>query len=267
MLEHITPVILTYNEAPNIGRVLEKLSWAKDIVVVDSFSSDNTLEIIRRFRQARVFQRDFDGHAAQWNFALQETGVNTEWVLALDADYIPTDEFIEELRGLNPGAAAGFRARFAYCVFGRRLRGSIYPPVTVLYRRMQASYSQDGHTQRVSVAGSVMDLKGTLMHDDRKPLGRWLRSQQRYMRLEAEKISEAAWRDIGWADRLRKMRLPAPFVMLFYCMFIKGALLDGLPGIYYALQRMTAEAVLSLYLIKKDLEAVKRKTGYGKDVQ
>src|SRR5436853_1091677 len=97
MLDSITPLILTFNEAPNIGRTLERLRWARDIVVVDSFSDDETLEIVSSFSQARVFQRPFDNFAAQWNFALKETGIATEWVLGLDADFVLTQESIEEL--------------------------------------------------------------------------------------------------------------------------------------------------------------------------
>src|SRR5436853_2457479 len=84
MLDSITPLILTYNEAANIGRTLEQLRWARDIVVVDSFSDDETVEIAGSFPHVRVFQRKFDNHGAQWNFGLSETGIATEWVLALD---------------------------------------------------------------------------------------------------------------------------------------------------------------------------------------
>src|SRR2546421_3860457 len=104
ILEQVTPLILTYNEAPNIARTLEQLQWARDIVVVDSFSEDNTVEIVSRFPQARVFQRKFDTHGNQWNFGLKETGICSEWVLALDADYLLTPELVEELKALKPEA-------------------------------------------------------------------------------------------------------------------------------------------------------------------
>src|SRR6476619_2943691 len=94
MLTEITPLILTYNEAPNIGRTLEQLRWARDIVVVDSFSDDETLEIVSGFPQARVVQRKFDTFAAQCNFGLTEAGIATEWVLSLDADYELTPELV-----------------------------------------------------------------------------------------------------------------------------------------------------------------------------
>src|SRR5919106_2423683 len=102
MLDQITPLILTYNEAPNIGRTLENLSWAQDIVVVDSFSDDETLEIAASFPNVRCVQRVFDCHRNQWEFGLRETGIKTPWVLALDADYILTTDLTDELQKLEP---------------------------------------------------------------------------------------------------------------------------------------------------------------------
>src|ERR1041385_5428362 len=152
MLDQITPLILTYNEAPNIARVLATLSWAADIVVVDSFSDDETVAIAKSFANVRVLQRVFDNHRNQWEFGLKETGISTPWVLALDADYVVTNDLVAELENLQPDPrTTGYRASFIYCINGKRLRSGIYPPVTVLYRREAASYIQDGHTQRVSL--------------------------------------------------------------------------------------------------------------------
>jgi glycosyltransferase involved in cell wall biosynthesis len=86
MLEQITPLILTYNEAPNIDRTLEKLTWAKTIIVIDSYSTDQTLEILSDYPQIEVFKRKFDSFAGQCNYGLEK--VKSEWVLSLDADYI-----------------------------------------------------------------------------------------------------------------------------------------------------------------------------------
>jgi glycosyltransferase involved in cell wall biosynthesis len=254
MLQQITPLILTYNESPNVGRMLERLQWAREIVVLDSFSEDDTLEVASRHPQVRVFQRRFDTHQGQWNFGLKETGISSEWVLALDADYLLTDELVEELKALEPAEQIrAYRARFVYCVNGRPLNGSAYPPVSVLYRRARAAYVQDGHTQRVVVPGEVKDLKYPILHDDRKPLSRWVQSQNRYMKLESEKIRNTPFSRLGMADRVRKMRVLAPFAMLFYCLLIKGVILDGKVGIYYAFQRMFSELLLSLCLIECDL--------------
>src|SRR5882672_11322387 len=256
MMDNITPLILTFNEAPNIGRTLEQLRWARDIVVVDSFSNDETVEIAHSFPRVRVFQRKFDKHEAQWNFGLSETGIATGWVLALDADYVLSPEFVDELRMLQPSSkTTGYQARFTYCIAGRRLRSGVYPPVTVLYRKAGAAYSQDGHTHRLLLTGDVEAMSARILHDDRKPLSRWFESQQRYMALEAQKLIASNANDLSSSDRIRQMRVIAPLAVLFYCLIVRGGVLDGWAGFYYAFQRMLAELLLSLYLIEHDFNA------------
>jgi glycosyltransferase involved in cell wall biosynthesis len=254
VLEKITPLILTYNEAPNIGRVLEQLRWAHDIVVVDSFSSDDTLAIISSFPNARVYRREFDTHENQWNFGLKQTGIESEWVLGLDADYILTPELVDELRTLEPASRVqGYRAAFSYCINGRQLRSGIYPPVTVLFRRRAANYTQDGHTHKLVLEGLVEDFRSRILHDDRKPLSRWLEAQSRYTRLEALKLHNTHPSELGWTDRIRRWRIVAPPAMLFYCLVVRLGILDGWAGFYYAFQRALAELMLSLYLLENDL--------------
>jgi glycosyltransferase involved in cell wall biosynthesis len=246
MLDQITPLLLTYNEAPNIARSLGALSWAQDIVVVDSFSDDNTVEIAKSFPRVRVFQRTFDCHRNQWDFGLKETSISTPWVLALDADYVVSDELVAELAGLTPDAqVAGYRANFVYCIKGRKLRSGIYPPVTVLYRREAATYVQDGHTQRVELEGAIADLRAPIFHDDRKSLKRWFSSQKRYTALEAQKLQAIDPAELALVDKLRRWRFVVPPVMLVYCLIVRGGILDGWAGFYYAFQRAMAEAMLS----------------------
>ena len=246
MLDQITPLILTYNEAPNIARSLGALSWARDIVVVDSFSDDKTTEIAKSFPRVRVFQRAFDCHRNQWEFGLRDTAIATPWVLALDADYVLSDELVAELKNLRPKAeTAGYRVNFVYCIKGKRLRSGIYPPVTILYRRANATYVQDGHTQRIALDGVIEDLRAPVFHDDRKSLKRWFNSQSKYTELEAQKLRAADPAELGFADRLRRWRIIVPPVMLIYCLIVRGGILDGWAGFYYAFQRAMAEAMLS----------------------
>ncbi|MGH9967611.1 MAG: glycosyltransferase family 2 protein [Pyrinomonadaceae bacterium] len=254
MLNQITPLILTYNEAPNIGRTLEQLRWARDVVVVDSFSDDETLELVSQFRQVRVFEREFDNFASQCNFGLAETGISTEWVLNLDADYLLTSELVDELTTLSsPSDVMGFRARFIYCIHGRRLRSGIYPPVTVLFRKTKAFFREDGHAHRVVIDGKVENLRSAILHDDRKSLSYWFQAQSLYTKLEANKLLNCDTAALSWTDRIRRWCVVAPVAMLFYCLVIRGGILDGRAGLYYAFQRTLAELMLSLYLIDHDL--------------
>ena len=171
MHESITPILLTFNEERNIGRILSMLSWARDIVVVDSGSSDGTVDILNSFDNVRVYTRKFDNHSSQWQFALKQTGIETDWVLALDADYLLTPDLVDELKNLVPeNHINGYSVSFAYCINGKPVRGSLYPPVSVLYKRQSAEYMQQGHTQRIRIDGKISDLKSLIYHDDRKTL-------------------------------------------------------------------------------------------------
>lgn len=254
MLEQITPVILTFNEEANIGRTLDRLQWARDIVVVDSFSTDATISIVSRHGQARLFQRVFDCHAQQWNFAISATAIATEWFLALDADYVLTDELIAELASLKPNQTInGYSAGFRYCIGGTPLRGTLYPPVTILCRCGAARYEQEGHTQRVAVAGAIGKLTSRVFHDDRKPFARWLSSQQRYAELEAEYLLAARTSNLGGMGRIRRWGWCAPILVFFFTFFVKGCLFDGWRGWFYVLQRTFAELLIALKIVDRRL--------------
>ena len=250
-LETITPLILTYNEAPNIDRTLACLAWASQIVVIDSFSTDDTLAMVQRYPQVQVYQRAFDSFAEQCNFGL--THITTPWTLSLDADYQVSPTLVDEMRALpaEPGVD-GFQVPLRYGIFGQPLRGSAMPPRTVLYRTAQATYVNDGHAHRVCVHGPVGQLQGSILHDDRKPLSHWLWSQNRYMALEVQKLTNTPNQELSLGDRLRKTRVLAPFVIGIYCLIVKGGIFDGWRGLYYAWQRMLAELLLAIRLIEQD---------------
>ena len=247
---------MSWNEEANIRRSLEKLRWADEVVVLDSGSTDCTHSICDEFANVRLVVRPFDNHAAQWNFGLKETGIDTEWVLALDADYVLSDALVAELHSISPpDDAVAFRLKFRYCINGRSLSGSLYPPVIGLYRRVHSHYVQDGHTQRAVVAGQVIDLASFVFHDDRKPLGRWLAAQNRYAELECDLLTVRKWADLRWQDRLRKLLIITPWLVPLYCLTVGKGFLDGWAGLHYALQRGVAESLLALKLIERKLSA------------
>ena len=245
----ITPLILTFNESENIGRTMTALRWAKQITVVDSFSTDETVEIAKASHpNVVVLQRQFDTHATQWNFGVDQ--ISTPWVLALDADYELSPELIDELHQLEPpNDVAGYEAEFEYRIFGRPLRSSVYPAHTVLFRRDCARYRDDGHTQKLEIQGRVVPLIGKIYHDDRKPLSRWLWSQDRYMIIEARHLLGMNREDLNPPDRLRRRIYFAPPLIFLYLLFARGLLFDGWSGWFYVCQRTIAEILLSLRLL------------------
>src|SRR5947208_402291 len=249
----LTALVLTYNEQENIRRNLEALLWVPKVIVVDSFSNDRTLEIVRSFPNVQVVQRVFDTHANQWNAGLDR--IDTEWVLTLDADYVLTAELQEEIKNLEPASdLALYWGEFDYCIFGRPLRASIYPPRVVLFRTKRAGYVDEGHAQQLRVKGKLAKFKGKIWHDDRKPLNRWFQSQVRYAELEATYLLGAKSEELSRLDRLRKNWLiVAPMAMPIYLLLVRGLIFDGWNGWYYAFQRTVAEMMLSLRLFEAKL--------------
>ncbi len=244
-MNDITPLILTYNESPNIERTLQGLTWAKSVVVIDSFSSDDTLVKASHFPNVRIIQRTFDNHTSQWNYGLDQ--IQTDWVLTLDADYVLDASFAKEIVDLTPDRDAYF-ARFQYCLNGKPLRSTLYPPRCVLFRKSLFRYKKDGHTQWLDVSINAAGmLENRIAHDDRKPLSDWLRAQTKYAKLEAEKLLSKS--QLSWKDRIRQYIVLAPLLTFVYCYFFKLLILDGRPGLYYSLQRTYAELLLGLELL------------------
>ena len=249
MHDRIVPLILTYNEEPNIARVLSKLDWARSVVVIDSYSNDRTKTIAKHFSNVCFHQRTFDRHSNQWNMGLECAARLGEWVLALDADYVLSDGLIDELGSLAPNdGVAGYKARFVYCIDGIPLRASLYPPHTVLYRARLARYVQDGHTQRLVLEEPVQSLVHPIFHDDRKSWHRWYANQRGYACREAEKLEECAWHALPISGKMRRVPLLSMLVSPAYLLVVKGLWRDGVKGWKYVWQRLVAE-----WLIQKSL--------------
>ena len=201
----VTPLILTFNERENIGRTLAALSWAKQIVIIDSFSTDDTIAIAKASRaNITIAQRRFDTHATQWNFGLAQ--IRTPWVLTLDADYVDADyelssELSSEIAELKPSdEVSAYEARFQFRIFGRNLRACVYPPRPILFRTECCTYYDDGHTQELAIKGLTWRLSGVVYHDDPKPLSSWMRAQDPYATIEARYLLATPVAQLNFPD-------------------------------------------------------------------
>lgn len=249
-LAEVTPVVLTRDEEQNIERTLRQVTWARDVVVIDSCSVDATVGIAQRFPNVRVFQREMDTLAGQTNHGLEK--VRAPWVLLLDADHVVSAALIAEMRTLTPPPGmAAYRAPFLYSVAGRPLRATLYPPRIVLFDRSRARAWQDGHAHRIAVDGDVGDLRGHIVHDDRKSFANFVERQRRYMRQEAVKLRTSEGRDLNMVARVRRLIVVAPIAVVVHALFVKGLVLDGWPGLRYVWERFVAEAILSWELLRR----------------
>jgi glycosyltransferase involved in cell wall biosynthesis len=249
----VTPVVLSYNEEPNLGRTLESLRWAGRVVVVDSGSSDRTEDIARRFGNVSWHVRSFDSFAGQWGFALRETGIESEYALLLDADHQVPAAFVAEIESSFLGRGhAGAIAGFEYVIYERRLGGSLYPPKLVIARPGAVRrITQPGHCPDFEVEGPLYRFRARLVHDDRKPIERFVRSQLAYSQQEAARI--LAGGPARWPDRLRRTGLMAP-IAAAVAFARAGGPFRGAAAIRYACERATFECLLAMRLMTARLE-------------
>lgn len=242
----VTPVILTFNEGSNIKTTLNSLEWARRVVVLDSGSTDQTEQIAHSFRNVNWFVRGFDNHRAQWLYAIHETSITTDYVLALDADMRPGVGFQDELEAfLKRDEFAGALIPFEYRMLGRRLMGSIYPSQIRLFRKDQVRIDQPGHSQVFEVNGKVCRFRSQLIHEDLKPVSRWLNNQVQYASLEAARIKCARKR--SFKDWLRAAGIsPA---ILGACAYVRaGGPFRSHASRAYACERLIFEAILARML-------------------
>ena len=212
---------------------------------------------MRAVPQVEVVHRPFDTFAGQCNHGLSL--IETPWCLSLDADHRLTPGFVREmaqvLQRLDPDVDA-ILTPFRYLVAGRPLRGTLLPPRFNLVRIGGGHYVDDGHAHRFVPLGPTVALRQPILHDDRKPLCRWLAAQQHYLEQECDKLLSTPMGALNLTDRLRLLHVVVPFAAPFVCLVCRGGLLDGWRGWFYAFQRLYVEVLFSLLLWERRQMAV-----------
>ncbi len=127
------------------------------------------------------------------------------------------------------------------------------------------SYYDDGHTQRLKISGKTGNYTVKILHDDRKPLSRWLNNQAAYSQKEADMLLETT-SGLSFTSRLRKTKVLAPVFIFFYCLFIKGMIWNGWRGWHYTLQRTLAEILVSMRLAEDKIKKGKKNKMAIKDL-
>lgn len=188
----LSVLLPTGNCAPTVRATLECVKWADEILVVDSYSSDDTLAICREYG-ARILQHEYVNSARQKNWALPQC--RHEWVLQIDSDEVLSTELrseIEQALAQAPPEVHAFRMPRRNYMFGRWLRhGGTYPDYQIrLLRRDQARWQDREVHAHVRVPGRIETLHHDLLHDDAPNLAKLLRKLDRYTRYEADELKK-----------------------------------------------------------------------------
>lgn len=253
--------ILTKNEQNNLEACLASLAgWCSDIHIVDSFSTDRTLEIARKYT-SHIHQHAFEGHTQQRTWALRNLPFKHEWVIALDADHRVTPELRDELIAVfaePPQDVAGFYVKRRQIFRGRWIRfGGYYPKYMLkVFRHASAYLDNNEFDYRFYVHGRTENLKHDIVEAN---LNEWQISFfiEKHNKFAGELAAEEFARRRGlrylvspspfgthdqrvlWLKTIW-LRLPLfvrPFLYFFYRYFVRLGFLDGKQGaIFHFLQ-------------------------------
>jgi glycosyltransferase involved in cell wall biosynthesis len=223
----LSVAIIARNAASQLDGCLASVAFADEIVVVDSGSTDGTVELAAR-RGARVIAKEWLGFGPQKQFAV--ASASNDWVLCLDADERLSDtlreSILDELK-----APRGLVYAMPRCnrFLGRWLRhGEGYPDWSVrLFHRAHARWSDDAVHEKIVTGQPVVRLRGDLLHDSAETLEKYLDKQNRYTTLQAELLRSAGRR----ASVAQLLLSPALRFVKFY--LVRLGFLDGVPGLVH----------------------------------
>lgn len=227
----LSAIVLTRNEERNIGDCLSGLSWADEMLVVDSGSADRTVALAEK-GGARVVVHPFTDFASQRNFAIAQA--KEDWILFIDADERVTPELSDEIKAVvtssdTSGASVYALPRLNY-FFGQRLRfaDSRDDAPIRLFPRRQATWAQPVH-EMIVTGLPVRKLKSPLLHDSTRDLAHYKQKVSDYVPLELKIMREKGVKPALWKCFCMP---PAKFFQLY---FLKSGILDGIPGFQYAI--------------------------------
>ena len=222
--------LITLNSEKTLKSVLEAVSWADEIILVDSGSTDKTLEIARQFN-AKIVYRAFDGYGSQKNFATSQA--SNDWILSLDDDEILTPELQQEIQNLSLSTTNynGFKIPRSLIFLGKLLKFSgEYKRLTLrLFNRKQGNWNAEYVHESVEVNGKIGTLKHQILHDSYRDLTDYFNKFNKYTSLGAKTLAERG----KTASSLKIItRFPTTFLKIY---LLKGSCLDGYAGFMWAL--------------------------------
>jgi glycosyltransferase involved in cell wall biosynthesis len=247
-MSKLSVILITKNEILNIRACLASVAWADEIIVVDSGSSDGTVDICRELG-ARVYAHDWPGFGPQKNRALSYA--SHDWVLSIDADERVTPELREEIAAvLKAPQAEGYDISRLSSFCGRFMRHSGWRPdyVLRLFRRDRGRFTDDLVHERLMVDGKVRQMKHWLLHESFRDLEQVLSKMNHYSSAGAEMLYKKG-RDASLTQAV--LHGLWAFIRLY---FLHAGFMDGREGFMLAVA--TAEGTYYRYakrlLMKED---------------
>jgi glycosyltransferase involved in cell wall biosynthesis len=257
--------ILTANEEIDIADCIESALLSDDVIVVDSFSQDRTIEIAQQY-PVRVLQHGFESHGKQRTWMLQEIPTKHDWVYILEADERMTTElFTECLQAIQSQDYIGYYVAERVIFLGNWIRRSTqYPRYQMrLFRKDKVWFTDYGHTEREVCDGPTGFIRETYPHYTcSKGLARWMDKHNRYSTDEAvETRRQLQTGTVNWKDLLLgsseverrralkdlSLRLPfRPLIRFVYMYFFLGGILDGSSGFSWCVLQAFYEYLILL---------------------
>lgn len=264
--QSITVIILTKNEEKNIEKCIRSAKQiASRILVIDSGSDDKTVELARELG-AETFYHAWPGHAAQFNWALDNCNIDTEWVFRLDADERISKELAEEILQIigseKSKGVAGYEMRWRIYFMGKWIKhgGTHKPYFLRLFRYGKGRVENKLMDEHIIVEGKVEKLEGDLIHYDYKGLDAWLNKHIWYSNLEIQmqdtQIETKGGNQIQKAKRGFYYRLPMFLrakIYFWYRYYGQLGFLDGKEGkIFIYLQAYWFRFLVDAKLYEKE---------------
>ncbi len=226
----VSAIVVCRNEEDRIGDCLESLRWCDEIVVVDSFSTDRTPEICRRYTD-RFMQREWAGYRDQKAFA--QSQATQQWVLSVDADERVTSDLRDEIRSVlagDGGEYSGYSVPRLVHYLGRWWwRGGWYPDYNVrLFRRDRATWGGSEPHDKILIDGKVRRLRNPLQHYSYRNIDDHLRRINQFTSISSRELRKEGER---WhlSDALLR-----PAVRFFRSYILKRGFMEGFAGFYVA---------------------------------
>ena len=252
-MKKISAVLITYNESDKIERALRSLEPVSDeIVVVDSFSSDSTPELCRRYTD-RIIQRSWPGYRQQKQFAAERA--SHEWILSLDGDEALSSELAHEILEWKKSPDSrddGYYFPRKAFFMGRWIAHTTWYPDRQLrlFRKNSGGWQGGRIHESVQVTGSVGRFKGEIHHYTYASFSEYLEQLDRFSTLAAEEQWERGRRARWWDFVLH------PPVVFLKNYLLRLGFLDGWPGL--AVSFMAGTSTLFKYMKLRELELERR---------